>query len=139
VIIEQLLRDRDSIIRYGGVYAVGLAYIGTSDNNAIKFVHRSVPSVVSVDDVPLIMYCLGVTGSCCTWRSRMCRTTCAEPAWPAWASCVSATPRPCPSWWASWPRASTRTCVTARAWRSASLALVRYVDISLMPIPVQRV
>jgi 26S proteasome regulatory subunit N2 len=38
VIIEQLLRDRDSIIRYGGVYAVGLAYIGTSDNNAIKFV-----------------------------------------------------------------------------------------------------
>jgi len=28
--------DKDPIIRYGGMYAIGLAYIGTSNAQAIK-------------------------------------------------------------------------------------------------------
>jgi 26S proteasome regulatory subunit N2 len=34
--IELLLRDRDAIIRYGGMHAIGLAYAGTASNHAIK-------------------------------------------------------------------------------------------------------
>jgi 26S proteasome regulatory subunit N2 len=60
VIIEQLLRDRDSIIRYGGVYAVGLAYIGTSDNNAIKKLLHVAVSDVSDDVRRASVACLGM-------------------------------------------------------------------------------
>ncbi|CAN0574391.1 unnamed protein product, partial [Ectocarpus sp. 12 AP-2014] len=34
--IEQLSRDRDPILRYGAMYAIGMAYCGTSNNNAIR-------------------------------------------------------------------------------------------------------
>ena len=34
--IELLCRDRDAIIRYGGMYAIGLAYAGTGNNHAVK-------------------------------------------------------------------------------------------------------
>ncbi|CAA0839995.1 26S proteasome non-ATPase regulatory subunit 1 homolog A [Striga hermonthica] len=35
-LIEQMTRDQDPIIRYGGMYALGLAYRGTSSNKAIR-------------------------------------------------------------------------------------------------------
>lgn len=46
VIIEQLSRDRDPIVRYGGMYALAMAYCGTADNNAIrKLLHVAVSDV----------------------------------------------------------------------------------------------
>lgn len=50
VIIEQLIGDRDPVIRYGGVFAIALAYCGTSDNEAIKKLLHLAVSDVS-DDV----------------------------------------------------------------------------------------
>ncbi|KAG9043742.1 proteasome regulatory particle base subunit [Tulasnella sp. UAMH 9824] len=35
-VAEQLLADKDSILRYGGVYTLALAYAGTADNAAVK-------------------------------------------------------------------------------------------------------
>jgi len=35
-IIEQLSRDRDPVLRYGGMYTIALAYCGTGSNKAIK-------------------------------------------------------------------------------------------------------
>jgi 26S proteasome regulatory subunit N2 len=35
-LIETLARDRDAIIRYGAMYAIGLAYVGTSANSAVN-------------------------------------------------------------------------------------------------------
>jgi len=32
VVIEQLLRDKDPILRYGCMYTIGLAYVGTSNS-----------------------------------------------------------------------------------------------------------
>ena len=49
-VIEQLSRDRDAIIRYGGMYAIGLAYAGTSNNGAVKRLLHVAVSDVS-DDV----------------------------------------------------------------------------------------
>lgn len=46
VLIQQLISDRDSIIRYGGMYALAMAYCGTSDNNAVKkLLHVAVSDV----------------------------------------------------------------------------------------------
>ena len=46
VIIEQLLRDRDPIIRYGGMFALAMAYCGTADNGAVrKLLHVAVSDV----------------------------------------------------------------------------------------------
>eukprot|EP01038_Epipyxis_sp_PR26KG_P006496 gene6496-8931_t len=46
VIIEQLSRDRDPIVRYGAMYAIGLAYCGTADNSSIrKLLHVAVSDV----------------------------------------------------------------------------------------------
>ena len=35
-IIEKLLLDQDSILRYGGCFSLGMAYCGTSSSKAIK-------------------------------------------------------------------------------------------------------
>ncbi|EAR85471.2 26S proteasome regulatory complex, subunit RPN2 (macronuclear) [Tetrahymena thermophila SB210] len=49
-VIESLLTDKDFILRYGGVLTVGLAYVGTSNNKAIrKLLHYAVDDVA--DDV----------------------------------------------------------------------------------------
>jgi 26S proteasome regulatory subunit N2 len=34
--IERLTRDQDPILRYGGMYALALAYRGTANNNVIR-------------------------------------------------------------------------------------------------------
>ncbi|GFP92861.1 26S proteasome non-ATPase regulatory subunit 1 homolog a [Phtheirospermum japonicum] len=49
-LIEQMTRDQDPIIRYGGMYALALAYRGTSNNKAIRQLLHFAVSDVS-DDV----------------------------------------------------------------------------------------
>ncbi|GAB4817108.1 hypothetical protein N2152v2_004154 [Parachlorella kessleri] len=49
-LIEQMTRDQDSILRYGGMFVIGLAYRGTGNNAAIqKLLHFAVADVS--DDV----------------------------------------------------------------------------------------
>ncbi len=49
-LIEQMTRSKDSIMRYGAMFAIGCAYAGTSNNNAIrKLLHFAVSDVS--DDV----------------------------------------------------------------------------------------
>lgn len=49
-LIEQMTRDQDPILRYGGMYALALAYSGTSNNKAIRqLLHFAVSDVC--DDV----------------------------------------------------------------------------------------
>lgn len=46
VIIEQLSRDRDPIVRYGAMFAIGMAYCGTGDNSSVrKLLHVAVSDV----------------------------------------------------------------------------------------------
>ncbi len=35
-LIDQLIRDKDPILRYGAMYCIGLAYAGTGNNNAFR-------------------------------------------------------------------------------------------------------
>lgn len=49
-LIEQLCLDKDPILRYGGMYTVGLAYAGTANNRALQRLLRIAVSDVS-DDV----------------------------------------------------------------------------------------
>ena len=49
-LIEQMTRDSDAIIRYGGAYATGLAYRGTGNNGALRRLLHVAVSDVS-DDV----------------------------------------------------------------------------------------
>jgi len=45
-LIEQLLRDKDPILRYGAMYTIALAYVATSNNNAIRrLLHVAVSDV----------------------------------------------------------------------------------------------
>jgi len=34
-LIEQMIRSKDSIMRYGAMFAIGCAYAGTSNNSAV--------------------------------------------------------------------------------------------------------
>ncbi len=46
VLIEQLVRDRDPIVRYGAMFAIAMAYCGTGDNNSLrKLLHVAVSDV----------------------------------------------------------------------------------------------
>lgn len=49
-LLEQMMRDADPILRYGGCYACGLAYRGTANNGAIRRLLHVAVSDVS-DDV----------------------------------------------------------------------------------------
>ncbi|KAK4742959.1 hypothetical protein SAY87_000960 [Trapa incisa] len=49
-LIEQMTRDQDPIVRYGGMYALALAYRGTANNKAIRQLLHFAVSDVS-DDV----------------------------------------------------------------------------------------
>ncbi|KAG9048022.1 proteasome regulatory particle base subunit [Serendipita sp. 407] len=49
-VVDQLLADKDHILRYGGVYTIALAYAGTADNQAVrKLLHVAVSD--TSDDV----------------------------------------------------------------------------------------
>jgi len=46
VLIEQLIMDRDPIIRYGAMFAIAMAYCGTADNGSVrKLLHVAVSDV----------------------------------------------------------------------------------------------
>lgn len=46
VLIEQMVKSKDSIMRYGGMFAIGVAYAGTSNNSAVqKLLHYAVSDV----------------------------------------------------------------------------------------------
>ena len=49
-LIEQLIIDKDPILRYGAMYTIGLAYVGTANNAAIRRLLHVAVSDVS-DDV----------------------------------------------------------------------------------------
>eukprot|EP00195_Chlamydomonas_chlamydogama_P008069 CAMPEP_0202901100 /NCGR_PEP_ID=MMETSP1392-20130828/13237_1 /ASSEMBLY_ACC=CAM_ASM_000868 /TAXON_ID=225041 /ORGANISM="Chlamydomonas chlamydogama, Strain SAG 11-48b" /LENGTH=1014 /DNA_ID=CAMNT_0049587599 /DNA_START=141 /DNA_END=3185 /DNA_ORIENTATION=+ len=58
-LIEQMTRDQDPIIRYGGMYVIGMAYRGTDNNAAVqKLLHFAV-SDVSDDVRRAAVLCLG--------------------------------------------------------------------------------
>eukprot|EP00604_Paraphysomonas_vestita_P003745 CAMPEP_0174823730 /NCGR_PEP_ID=MMETSP1107-20130205/27239_1 /TAXON_ID=36770 /ORGANISM="Paraphysomonas vestita, Strain GFlagA" /LENGTH=583 /DNA_ID=CAMNT_0016047523 /DNA_START=356 /DNA_END=2107 /DNA_ORIENTATION=+ len=59
VIIEQLGRDRDPIIRYGSMYAIAMAYCGTGDNSAIRRLLHVAVSDVNDDVRRAAVTCLG--------------------------------------------------------------------------------
>jgi len=49
-LIEQMVRSKDSIMRYGAMFAIGCAYAGTNNNTAVKkLLHHAVSDVS--DDV----------------------------------------------------------------------------------------
>eukprot|EP01114_Cavostelium_apophysatum_P007838 TRINITY_DN2003_c0_g1_i1.p1 TRINITY_DN2003_c0_g1~~TRINITY_DN2003_c0_g1_i1.p1 ORF type:complete len:963 (-),score=285.53 TRINITY_DN2003_c0_g1_i1:59-2947(-) len=58
-LIEQLISDKDPILRYGGMYTVGLAYSGTANNAAIKRLLHVAVSDVSDDVRRAAVTCLG--------------------------------------------------------------------------------
>jgi 26S proteasome regulatory subunit N2 len=49
-LIEQMVRSKDSIMRYGAMFAIGCAYAGTNNNSAVKKLLHYAVSDVS-DDV----------------------------------------------------------------------------------------
>ncbi len=59
VIIEQLSRDRDPIVRYGACYAVAMAYCGTADNASIRKLLHVAVSDVNDDVRRAAVSCLG--------------------------------------------------------------------------------
>lgn len=59
VIIDQLTRDRDPIVRYGGMYAIAMAYCGTGDNEAVRKLLHVAVSDVSDDVKRAAVTCLG--------------------------------------------------------------------------------
>ena len=59
VIIEQLITDKDPILRYGAMYAIGLAYACTGNNAAIQRLLHIAVSDVSDDVRRAAVTCLG--------------------------------------------------------------------------------
>jgi 26S proteasome regulatory subunit N2 len=49
-LIDQLTLDKDSILRYGGMFTIAMAYCGTANNSAIRRLLHIAVSDVS-DDV----------------------------------------------------------------------------------------
>lgn len=58
-VIEQLIRDKDPLIRYGGIYAIAMAYVGTANNGAIRRLLHVAVSDVSDDVRRASVTCLG--------------------------------------------------------------------------------
>ena len=54
-----MVGDTDAIIRYGGMYAIGLAYVGTSSNAAIRKLLHVAVSDVSDDVRRAAVTCIG--------------------------------------------------------------------------------
>ncbi|GLC33568.1 hypothetical protein PLESTF_001799400 [Pleodorina starrii] len=58
-LIEQMTRDADPIIRYGGMYVIGMAYRGTDNNAAVQKLLSFAVSDVSDDVRRAAVLCLG--------------------------------------------------------------------------------
>eukprot|EP00286_Rhodomonas_abbreviata_P028988 CAMPEP_0181315834 /NCGR_PEP_ID=MMETSP1101-20121128/15581_1 /TAXON_ID=46948 /ORGANISM="Rhodomonas abbreviata, Strain Caron Lab Isolate" /LENGTH=911 /DNA_ID=CAMNT_0023423057 /DNA_START=149 /DNA_END=2881 /DNA_ORIENTATION=- len=58
-LIEQLTRDKDPILRYGGMYTIATAYSGTGNNSAIRRLLHVAVSDVSDDVRRAAVTCLG--------------------------------------------------------------------------------
>ncbi|KXZ53597.1 hypothetical protein GPECTOR_6g514 [Gonium pectorale] len=58
-LIEQMTRDADPIIRYGGMYVIGMAYRGTDNNGAVQKLLSFAVSDVSDDVRRAAVLCLG--------------------------------------------------------------------------------
>ena len=58
-LIEQMTRDQDPIIRYGGMYVIGMAYRGTGNNGAVQQLLHFAVSDVSDDVRRAAVLCLG--------------------------------------------------------------------------------
>jgi 26S proteasome regulatory subunit N2 len=58
-LIEQLLLDKDPILRFGAMYTIGLAYAGTANNSAIRKLLHVAVSDVSDDVRRAAVTCLG--------------------------------------------------------------------------------
>jgi len=58
-LIEQLTRDKDPILRYGGMYTIACAYSGTGNNSAIRRLLHVAVSDVSDDVRRAAVTCLG--------------------------------------------------------------------------------
>lgn len=58
-LIEQMTRDLDPIIRYGGMYVIGMAYRGTGNNGAVQQLLHFAVSDVSDDVRRAAVLCLG--------------------------------------------------------------------------------
>lgn len=59
VIIEQLMRDRDPIVRYGAMYAIAMAYCGTADNGSVRRLLHVAVSDVNDDVRRAAVSCIG--------------------------------------------------------------------------------
>lgn len=58
-LIEQMIRDKDPVIRYGAMYTLAMAYCGTANNVAIKRLLHVAVSDVSDDVRRAAVTCLG--------------------------------------------------------------------------------
>merc|ERR1712137_1095398 len=58
-LIDQLLLDKDPILRYGGMYTIAMAYCGTGNNDAIRQLLHVAVSDVSDDVRRAAVICLG--------------------------------------------------------------------------------
>jgi len=58
-LIDQLLLDKDPILRYGGMYTIAMAYCGTGNNDAIRRLLHVAVSDVSDDVRRAAVICLG--------------------------------------------------------------------------------
>ncbi|KAJ9109707.1 hypothetical protein QFC19_001937 [Naganishia cerealis] len=58
-VIDQLLADKDAILRYGGMYTIGLAYAGTANNQAIRKLLQVAVSDANDDVRRAAVTCLG--------------------------------------------------------------------------------
>jgi hypothetical protein len=92
-LISQLTTDKDPILRYGGMFAIGLAYCGTANNNAIRsrfhtsshpsFIHSFVLYSVYKREKTHLREIFGDEGNCCTSRCPMFQMMCVVPqCWP---------------------------------------------------------
>ncbi|KAH9259314.1 hypothetical protein BASA81_002357 [Batrachochytrium salamandrivorans] len=59
-LIEQLTRDKDHLIRYGGVFTIASAYVGTANNAAVRSLLHIAVSDVSNDVRRAAVMCLGL-------------------------------------------------------------------------------
>lgn len=58
-VIEQMVMDKDPVVRYGGMFVIGMAYSATADNGAVRRLLHVAVSDVSDDVRRAAVMCLG--------------------------------------------------------------------------------